>query len=793
MKSAYVTLIIAILFITNSINPQNKICGTSTPTNLVMPNYLSTLSTKITVPIVFHVIMGSDNSGDVLDNQLTQQIDVLNNCFSGTDYSFIFYLSGINRVKNNNWRDLAVGTTAVTNMVNELAIDPKHVLNIYITSTYPSYQLGWLIDWMWNLPENSPQNGIVIKTDCLPGGNYTNYNSGISCAHEVGHYMGLYHTFDDLNKCNYNDLVADTPVHNMNSKCPPENTDTCPNKEGLDPIHNYMNYTYDNCRTEFTKGQRDRMSFMVSEYRPNLNKNTINFTASRTIKNGDSWKIYNGTYKFAQGSQIVVNGTLNAVGSSTNKITFTIDGSGNWGGIHFNSGSGGTLDNCDISYATIGVKTYNSSPQIYRTNIDNCETGVYCDYYSSPNLYYSNIRFSNSYGVYCYVYSSPNFLGGGSYSGYNVIKNNNTGNYGIYAIYNCNPVLGNSWYGQNSIYGHTGPEVGAAYNCNVAAKNNWWGSATPSSSEFSASSSTIDYIPYLAAEPSQNQGRSILPSNKNDKYAPPLSIMSAEEDELNLAEEKQKEGKYDEAINLFLEVFKKEKENSKGRYALIKIEECFTQAGKKDFLDFSKKELKPLIKEENELYVVLLELETHQLYNVGYKDYAMNNLKTILKKYNYNTEIEKQTLYRIGAFYLDLFNDTLNAVKTFDELAEKYPDDELLTYANMLLNEERYNKPNAKKVEQLTETAEAEEEFLSNNPNPFNPATIINYRVPENSLVTIKVYDVLGKEVTELVNEEKISGSYSVTFNASNLSSGIYFYTINAGKYSAVKKMLLIK
>ncbi|MEW6196454.1 MAG: T9SS type A sorting domain-containing protein, partial [Bacteroidota bacterium] len=366
-----------------------------------------------------------------------------------------------------------------------------------------------------------------------------------------------------------------------------------------------------------------------------------------------------------------------------------------------------------------------------------------------------------------------------------------TGNYGIYAIYNCNPVLGNTYYGQNSIYGHNGPEVYAAYYCNVAAEKNWWGSDSPSPSEFSASSSTIDYDPYLLSEPSQNQGRSIVPSNGNDKYLPVFSITSSQGDDLSLAEEKLKDGKYDEAINLFLEVFKKEKENSKGRYALIKIEECFTQAGKKDFLDFSKKELKPLIKEETELYVALLELETHQLYNMGYKDNAMNNLQTILKKYNYNTEIEKQTLYRIGVFYLDLYNDKLNAQKTFDELAVRYPNDELLTYANLVLNEERYNIQGSKNTDQKVVTVIDEE--LNNYPNPFNPITKISFTLASKDNIKLKVYDILGREVATLVNGEFELGKHEIEFNASNLPSGVYFYNLTTSSNSSTKKMLLLK
>jgi hypothetical protein len=80
-----------------------------------------------------------------------------------------------------------------------------------------------------------------------------------------------------------------------------------------------------------------------------------------------------------------------------------------------------------------------------------------------------------------------------------------------------------------------------------------------------------------------------------------------------------------------------------------------------------------------------------------------------------------------------------------------------------------------------------------NFPNPFNPSTVINYSVPNLSMVTIKVYDVLGREITTLVNEEKSAGNYIVQFNAGNLSSGIYFYRMKSGSFSQTKKFLLLK
>lgn len=84
--------------------------------------------------------------------------------------------------------------------------------------------------------------------------------------------------------------------------------------------------------------------------------------------------------------------------------------------------------------------------------------------------------------------------------------------------------------------------------------------------------------------------------------------------------------------------------------------------------------------------------------------------------------------------------------------------------------------------------------YLSQNyPNPFNPVTNINYQLPVSSNVSLKVYDILGNEVASLVNGTQSQGSYSVTFNPANLSSGIYFYVIKAGEFTEAKRMALIK
>ena len=80
-----------------------------------------------------------------------------------------------------------------------------------------------------------------------------------------------------------------------------------------------------------------------------------------------------------------------------------------------------------------------------------------------------------------------------------------------------------------------------------------------------------------------------------------------------------------------------------------------------------------------------------------------------------------------------------------------------------------------------------------NYPNPFNPVTSIIYEIPNSSLVTLKIFNALGMEVTTLVNETKQQGSYEVTWDATNFPSGVYFYELTAGEFTERKKMVLVK
>ena len=136
-------------------------------------------------------------------------------------------------------------------------------LNVYSTSG--NAYLGWAYFPSIVDSNSAYLDGIVIDYRSLPNGPYENFSEGGTLPHEAGHWLGLYHTFQAA--CSTDgDLVADTPPERTPTSGCPEGKDTC-SKPGLDPIHNYMDYSFDACYTEFTAGQATRMQDQYAFFR----------------------------------------------------------------------------------------------------------------------------------------------------------------------------------------------------------------------------------------------------------------------------------------------------------------------------------------------------------------------------------------------------------------------------------------------------------------------------------------------------------------------------------------------
>lgn len=223
-----------------------------------------TAGATLVIPVAFHIITSSGGAGLVPMWQLEAQIDTLNSAFNASGYGF--YLAHVDTTANNSWYNVGINSAEETAMKQALAIDPAHTLNFYLANLGGGL-LGWA-RFPWNYPENHFMHGVVILNSSLPGGTAFPYDEGDTGTHEIGHYLGLFHTFQG--GCTPpGDEVDDTPYESSSAFGCPIGRDTCP-QPGVDPIHNYMDYTDDACMYEFTPLQAVRMDSLVAIYKPGL-------------------------------------------------------------------------------------------------------------------------------------------------------------------------------------------------------------------------------------------------------------------------------------------------------------------------------------------------------------------------------------------------------------------------------------------------------------------------------------------------------------------------------------------
>ena len=235
-------------------------------------------SNTYTIPIVFHVISKTDGTGNIADQRIYDQVDVLNEDYratSGTpgsqgfDTMIQFELAAITRTTNNTWHN----DQNESQYKQALGWDQDNYLNVYVNSA--SGYLGYAY-----LPQEwagDNRDGVVVLYETVGGRDNKDapalYDQGRTLVHEVGHYLGLLHTFEG-NGCytgyTAGDLIADTNSENTEHYgC--SQTSTCGT---LDPIHNYMNYTDDYCMWKFTSEQANRAVCSLVNYRPDLAQTT---------------------------------------------------------------------------------------------------------------------------------------------------------------------------------------------------------------------------------------------------------------------------------------------------------------------------------------------------------------------------------------------------------------------------------------------------------------------------------------------------------------------------------------
>ena len=225
----------------------------------------------VTINVYFHVIQqggiaGSTGTGFVPMSWIDAQINVLNQAYGGgtggANTPFRFVKAAVDYTVNSTWYSAGQGTTAEAQMKSNLRRGTADDLNFYTTDG------GGLLGWATfpsNYSSNPLADGVVCYYASLPGGSFYPYNLGDTGTHEVGHWLGLFHTFQGGCSAS-NDFVSDTPAERSSAFGCPIGRNTCP-AAGVDPVDNFMDYTDDACMFKFTAGQSARMDSQWLTYR----------------------------------------------------------------------------------------------------------------------------------------------------------------------------------------------------------------------------------------------------------------------------------------------------------------------------------------------------------------------------------------------------------------------------------------------------------------------------------------------------------------------------------------------
>jgi len=584
-------------------------------------------------------------------------------------------------------------------------------------------------------------------------------------------------------------------------------------------------------------------------------------TSSYSVPSGQSLIIDPGTkVELAAGVSINVSGVLNAVGTSSQPITFTSTGStspGSWGpivisgsgangstisyaniqygtevdvtnasnvriqncnitnnignGVSFSQGASGELANCTINGCSAGngvVIQGNSTPTLLNNTISNsyyhgiisigntsysqisnnilANNGIvggvrtYCgiDLHSSIAEFDGNEIYGSNYGLY-----SENQSNGYSSRSPGTGLNNyiHDNNYGVFG-YNYSTVsFGNASNSQVTGYNQFSSNVsfnvvGSSYST-LYAVDDWWGGAPSKIGAYTGS--VVYYTPYL---PWNTQGGEKNPEITVGQGAASQTSFSLA-DPFDLAENALANKEYDSAEVIYRGIINHPVESGDAERALEGLYDIFRMTKKHTLVDFASS-----IKDASDDKGLIASEMLMGMYAAEGNLSQSKQIALDLCAKHPGTEVEKRALIHLASLGGFAESERNQAKQYMDTLVSKFG---ASLDAGMLVALGAGENNGSGSVDATAKLANGD--VLGNYPNPFNPTTTISYQIPTTGRVTIKVFDVLGRDVTTLVDDVKPAGKYSVRFDASRLSSGIYFYSIKSGNYNAVKKMLLLK
>ena len=806
---------------------------------------------------------GNFIGGLVSTEDIEAQTAVLNSVYNEFGYSF--YINSIDSAVNAGWYYATDSHKYETHpwdnddqflaMTQAMTVDVLNSLNYFWTGASMTAGLGV---YPWSFSEDDSRHGIYCANYTLPGGSFP-FTEGYTGVHEVGHYFGLYHTFE--NGCsNPGDSVDDTPYQSdANTGCP-----SAPYSCGSnDDVGNYMDYMDDVCMTHFTTGQQDRIQWALETYRPTMYSNIVYtgpvwhvattgsdstgdgseanpFATIQTAINssdaGDTVLVAAGTYveNINYNGKNIMVGSLYLTTQDTSYISSTIIDSDSSGSIVvFESFEDSTavlngftfqdiiIDSGDGPQAIININE--SSPKIINNRFDNfylfqdVESAViYCENSNSliMNNEFTNGSVGNGYVLGGYILSKNSnvtiknnriengYVGFAEPSGYivsvnseNIIESNIIINPSMGYCVICAAISildgSNCIIRNNFIFQAYGDGYGAvvASESQYVSHNNTFVSNSVGYANLSSDGIVSNDIIYASSNAVYIDGNSNIQVSYSDIEggwegegnidADPL-FCNQDGGDYTLAENSPCIGTGEDGANMGAygigcgsynfsptEFSLSEPSNN----AAITVDESNVNTG---FITFSWGESSDA--NGDSLYYLMRATSAE----IG--DQGLDTNATSIEV-SYMDIIGDMAENNVTAATIEWTVHVTDGIDTVE--ADNAPFTLQVDGSNALSAYLEGLLPDEFALQQ-------------NYPNPFNPVTTLRYDLPENGLVTIIIYDMLGKEVKTLINQSQNAGYRTVIWNATNdygkpVSAGIYLYQIQAGEYNSTKKMVLLK
>lgn len=685
-----------------------------------------------TIPVAVHVVRSNGGAWDVSDQMIDDQIDVLNAAYANTNFQFS--LASVDRTNNTAWSTHTMGSSNEIAMKQALAISPATTLNFY-TCNIGGGLLGYAT-FPWSYAENSFMHGVVCLYASLPGGSAFPYDEGDTGTHEIGHFVGLYHTFQG--GCSGNgDFVEDTPAEASPAFGCPIGRDTCPSR-GEDPIHNFMDYTDDSCMDHFTPGQSLRMDQMMATYRPTMlgggcTSPTAEFTGSPT----------SGT------APLAVNFTDQSTGGPTNWF---------W---NFGDGNNSSQQNPQHTYTSAGTYTVsleatNSCGFDVETKVayitvtapgggDVGEVGVVTRNQTGAGADWYTVNLTNSYADAVVVMKALSTNGG--HKTHLRVRNVGSGSFqwqqeewdyhdGNHTTEDCPYLVFES--GVHTLDGGETVEAGTA-----SIGTGW------TTINFSAGFSGTPAL--LVGVSSDNDDAAVVSRTRN---------LSASSFQVRLQEEEAADGVHATETVSWIAIDQGTGTNAGNNFHAGRTGNSVTHANFN--ISLSGFSSAPIFLCHDDTYNGGNTCSTRfRSVSAGTATVFVEEEQSADAEVNHVAEVVSYLAWA-SAGTISGSGGALRA-----ELPEVGPG-EGLTMVRPVFETQQY-------------------------PNPFNPVATIRFTLTEPGFTRLDIFNVKGQRVETIVADHLTAGDHNYTWNANGMASGVYFYRVQAPEGILNRRMTLLK